>query len=59
MLFCAPHCRAGGAAEVHRAYDKAKQYYTLAGLPVDEVVRLAADRPGRFTVAEWEALLLV
>lgn len=42
-----------------RAYDKAKQYYTLAGLPVDEVIRLAADRPGRFTVGEWEALLLV
>jgi hypothetical protein len=55
MLFTA----AGGAAEVSRAYDRAKQYYTLVGLPADEVVRLAGDRPGRFSVAEWEALLLV
>jgi hypothetical protein len=44
---------------VSRAYDRAKQYYTLVGLPADEVVRLAGDRPGRFSVAEWEALLLV
>ncbi|KAF6259795.1 hypothetical protein COO60DRAFT_1625953 [Scenedesmus sp. NREL 46B-D3] len=48
-----------GAAEVSRAYDRAKQYYTLVGLPAAEVARLAADRPGRFSVAEWEALLLV
>ncbi|WIA23609.1 hypothetical protein OEZ85_000318 [Tetradesmus obliquus] len=50
---------AGGAAEVSRAYDRAKQYYTLVGLPAEEVVRLAGDRPGRFSVAEWQALLLV
>lgn len=50
---------AGGSAEVSRAYDRANSYYTLVGLPADEVVRLAAEKPGRYSLAEWEALLQV
>eukprot|EP00879_Flechtneria_rotunda_P022311 GHRR01023540.1.p1 GENE.GHRR01023540.1~~GHRR01023540.1.p1 ORF type:complete len:213 (+),score=84.92 GHRR01023540.1:344-982(+) len=50
---------AGGSSGVGRAYDRAKSYFTLVGLPADEVIRLAADKPGRFSLAEWEALLQV
>lgn len=42
-----------------RAYDRAKSFYTLVGLPSSEVVLLAADRPGRYSRAEWESLLQV
>jgi hypothetical protein len=52
----------GGAppsADAARAYERAKAYYTLISLPADEVVRLAADRPLRYSVAEWQALLAV
>jgi hypothetical protein len=44
---------------VLRVYDRAKAYYTLVGLPVSEVVALAGDKPGRYSVAEWQALLQV
>lgn len=49
----------GGMAECLRAYERAKGYYTLITLPAEEVVRLAADKPLRYSVAEWEALLAV
>lgn len=48
-----------GSAECQRAYERAKGYYTLITLPADEVVRLAVDKPLRYSVAEWEALLSV
>jgi hypothetical protein len=44
---------------VQRLFDRAKSYYTLAALPVAEVVALAADKPARFSVPEWQALLQV
>jgi hypothetical protein len=47
------------SADVVRAYDRAKSFYTLVGLPVHEVVLLAADKPGRYKVAEWQSLLQV
>lgn len=48
-----------GAAECQRAYERAKGYYTLITLPPEEIARLAADRPLRYSVAEWEALITV
>jgi hypothetical protein len=50
---------AGPTADIVRAYDRSKSFYTLVGLPASEVVLLAADRPGRYSVAEWESLLQV
>lgn len=53
---------AGGAASVAecaRAYERAKGYYTLITLPAEEVVRLAVDKPLRYSPAEWRALLAV
>jgi hypothetical protein len=47
------------AAGCARAYERAKGYYTLITLPAHEVVRLAVDRPARYTPAEWGALLSV
>ncbi|KAI8462821.1 MAG: hypothetical protein J3K34DRAFT_527482 [Monoraphidium minutum] len=49
----------GGVAEAVRGYERAKGYYTLITLPCDEVLRLAADKPLRYSVPEWEALLAV
>jgi hypothetical protein len=46
-------------ADSARAYERAKAYYTLISLPAEEVVRLAADRPLRYSVSEWQALLAV
>jgi hypothetical protein len=54
-----PHSYAVVSADVVRAYDRAKSFYTLVGLPVHEVVLLAADKPGRYKVAEWQSLLQV
>ncbi len=51
--------RLGGKAVAVAAFDKAKAYYTLVGVPASEVVRLAAEKPLRFSVAEWFALLEV
>jgi hypothetical protein len=45
--------------DIVRAYDRSKSFYTLVGLPSSEVVLLAADRPGRYSVEEWESLLQV
>ena len=49
----------GGAAEVAKVYDKARGYYTLVGMPGDELVRMASKTPLRYSVAEWQALLQV
>lgn len=53
----------GGASkpsvECQRAFERATGYYTLITLPAEEVARLAADKPLRYSVAEWEALLSV
>jgi hypothetical protein len=49
----------GSSRSAARAYERAKGYFTLITLPADEVVRLATDRPLRYSVAEWEALLSV
>ena len=57
--FASAGAAGGGRAECQRAYERAKGYYTLITLPEDEVVRLAASKPLRYGVAEWEALLLV
>jgi hypothetical protein len=54
-----PVVPANGVADCVRAYERAKGYYTLVTLPAAEVVRLAVDKPLRYTVAEWEALLEV
>lgn len=42
-----------------RWFDRARGYYNLLGLPPDEVVRQAAEKPKRFSSAEWMALLQV
>ena len=57
----AEHASAGVSsnAESARAYERAKGYYTLITLPADEVVRLAVDKPLRYSPAEWRALLAV
>jgi hypothetical protein len=47
----------GGAAEVARAAERVCAYYTLVGLPAAELAALAAERPGRYSPAEWMALL--
>jgi hypothetical protein len=49
----------GGVAEVAKVYDKARGYYTLVGMPGDELVRMASKTPLRYSVAEWQALLQV
>lgn len=54
-----PGAGGAGAIECQRAYERAKGYYTLITLPPEEIARLAADRPLRYSVAEWEALLAV
>ena len=47
------------SADVMRAYDRAKAFYTLVGLPAVEAVLLASEKPGRYSVAEWGSLLQV
>lgn len=49
----------GGAfrPEAARAFDKARAYYNLLALPPPALLRVAAERPGRFFPAEYQALL--
>ncbi|KAK9837523.1 hypothetical protein WJX81_008555 [Elliptochloris bilobata] len=51
----------GGAfrPEAARAFDKARAYYGLLALPAAGLLRVAAERPGRFFPAEYQALLQV
>lgn len=58
-VFSGNGAAAGASADVVRAYDRSKSFYTLVGLPSSEVVLLVADRPGRYSVEEWESLLQV
>jgi hypothetical protein len=50
---------AGGAfrPEAARAFEKARAYYGLLTVSVDTLLKAASDRPGRFTPAEYLALL--
>lgn len=52
---------AGGAfrPEAVRAFERARTYYTLLTYSADSLVKVAADRPGRFTPSEYLALLQV
>ena len=53
---------AAGAAfrpESARAFEKARAYYSLLTLPADGLIKAAAEKPKRFTSAEYMALLQV
>ena len=53
---------AAGAAfrpESARAFEKARAYYGLLMLPADGLIKAAAEKPKRFTSAEYMALLQV
>jgi hypothetical protein len=52
---------AGGAfrPESARAFEKARAYYGLLTVPADALLRAAAERPTRFTAAEYTAMLQV
>ena len=50
---------AGGAfrPESARAFEKARAYYSLLTLSPDALIKLAAEKPKRFTPAEYMSLL--
>lgn len=60
-----PGLAAAGAAggqfrpEAVRVFERARTYYTLLTYSADSLVKVAADRPGRFTPSEYLALLQV
>ena len=42
-----------------RAFDRARTYYGLLTLPADALVKVAIDKPQRFSPAEYQAILQV
>ncbi len=54
---------AGGASELKtepaRAFDRARSYYSMLMLPADEVLKVAGEKPMRYSAGEWMALLQV
>lgn len=44
-------------SEVASRVAQARAYYGLLALPADALLRVAAERPGRFFPAEYQALL--
>ncbi len=53
----------GGASEMKtepaRAFDRARAYYSMLMLPADEVLKVAGEKPLRYSAGEWMALLQV
>jgi hypothetical protein len=42
-----------------RAFDRARSYYSMLMLPADEVLKVAGEKPLRYSGSEWLALLQV
>lgn len=47
------------ASRTETAFDRARAYYALLTVPVEEVLRQVSERPSRFDYTEWFALLQV
>ncbi len=45
--------------QASRSFERARTYFTLLTYSADSLVKVAADRPGRFTPTEYLALLQV